>query len=252
VSGPGRPGWQARARSFGAVAAEYAALRPGYPADALTFVLGSRPRRVLDLGAGTGLLSAVLGAAGHEVVAVDPSPEMLAELSARHPDIEAHVGAAEQVPLPDRSVDAVVAGQAAHWFDPAPAAAELRRVLRPGGVVGLIWNSRDQRVPWLRALEELLEEENRNSAADQRVVEAFIRLLPAAAERFESGLVQTVTPEEVVAGIGTRSYAATMGGAERAALLNRVRGLLAAHPDTRGRTRLELPYVTVAHRLLPR
>jgi ubiquinone/menaquinone biosynthesis C-methylase UbiE len=133
VSGPGEPGWQARARSFGAVAAEYAALRPGYPADALTFVLGSRPRRVLDLGAGTGLLSAVLRAAGHEVVAVDPSPEMLAELSARHPDIEAHVGAAEQVPLPDRSVDAVVAGQAAHWFDPAPAAAEMRRVLRPGG-----------------------------------------------------------------------------------------------------------------------
>jgi ubiquinone/menaquinone biosynthesis C-methylase UbiE len=252
VSGPGQPGWQARARSFGAVAAEYAALRPGYPADALTFVLGSRPRRVLDLGAGTGLLSAVLRAADHEVVAVDPSPEMLAELSARFPDVEAHVGAAEQVPLPDRSVDAVVAGQAAHWFDPAPAATEIRRVLRPGGVVGLIWNSRDQRVPWVRALDDLLTSENRNSAADQRVVEVFLRLLPAAGERFESGIVQTVTPEEVVAGIGTRSYAATMDEAERATLLDRVRSLLAAHPDTRGRAQLELPYVTVAHRLVPR
>jgi hypothetical protein len=107
-------------------------------------------------------------------------------------------------------------------------------------------------VPWVRALDDLLTSENRNSAADQRVVEVFLRLLPAAGERFESGIVQTVTPEEVVAGIGTRSYAATMDEAERATLLDRVRSLLAAHPDTRGRAQLELPYVTVAHRLVPR
>jgi SAM-dependent methyltransferase len=252
VSGPGQPGWRARARSFGAVAAEYALLRPSYPADALTFVLGTRPRRVLDLGAGTGLLTEVLRAAGHEVVAVDPSPEMLGELSARLPGVEAHVGTAEHVPVPGRSVDAVVAGQAAHWFDPAPAAAEMRRVLRPGGVVGLIWNARDARVPWVAALEALLAEETRKHAADQGVVEAYVRLLPAACERFASGHVQTVTPEQLVAGIGTRSYAATMRDDARAALLGRVRALLENHPGTRGREQLELPYVTLAHRLLPR
>jgi SAM-dependent methyltransferase len=252
VSGPGQPGWQTRARSFGAVAADYAVLRPSYPADALAFVLGDRPRRVLDLGAGTGLLSAVLRAAGHEVVAVDPSPEMLDQLSARLPEVEAHVGAAEGVPVPDGSVDAVVAGQAAHWFDPAPAAAEMRRVLRPGGVVGLIWNTRDTRVPWVAALDDLLTGETRGSAADQSVVDDFARLLPADDEWFESGLVQTVSPEQLVAGIGTRSYAATMDRDGRAALLDRVRALVAGHPDTRGRAQLELPYVTVAHRLLPR
>jgi SAM-dependent methyltransferase len=252
VSGRGQPGWQTRARSFGAVAADYAVLRPSYPADALAFVLGDRPRRVLDLGAGTGLLSAVLRAAGHEVVAVDPSPEMLDQLSARLPEVEAHVGAAEGVPVPDGSVDAVVAGQAAHWFDPAPAAAEMRRVLRPGGVVGLIWNTRDTRVPWVAALDDLLTGETRGSAADQSVVDDFARLLPADDEWFESGLVQTVSPEQLVAGIGTRSYAATMDRDGRAALLDRVRALVAGHPDTRGRTQLELPYVTVAHRLLPR
>jgi SAM-dependent methyltransferase len=252
VSGRGQPGWQTRARSFGAVAADYAVLRPSYPADALAFVLGDRPRRVLDLGAGTGLLSAVLRAAGHEVVAVDPSPEMLDQLSARLPEVEAHVGAAEGVPVPDGSVDAVVAGQAAHWFDPAPAAAEMRRVLRPGGVVGLIWNTRDTRVPWVAALDDLLTGETRGSAADQSVVDDFARLLPADDEWFESGLVQTVSPEQLVAGIGTRSYAATMDRDGRAALLDRVRALVAGHPDTRGRAQLELPYVTVAHRLLPR
>jgi SAM-dependent methyltransferase len=177
---------------------------------------------------------------------------MLDQLSARLPEVEAHVGAAEGVPVPDGSVDAVVAGQAAHWFDPAPAAAEMRRVLRPGGVVGLIWNTRDTRVPWVAALDDLLTGETRGSAADQSVVDDFARLLPADDEWFESGLVQTVSPEQLVAGIGTRSYAATMDRDGRAALLDRVRALVAGHPDTRGRAQLELPYVTVAHRLLPR
>ena len=132
--------WHERRTSFGSVAADYAALRPSYPPDVVTFLLGDRPRRVLDLGAGTGLLTGVLLTAGHEVVAVDPAGQMLAELRARYPQVTAHVGDAEAVPLPDGSVDAVVAGQAAHWFDPEPAAVQLRRVLRPGGVVGLVWN----------------------------------------------------------------------------------------------------------------
>jgi SAM-dependent methyltransferase len=132
---------RARALSFGSVAAEYAALRPGYPADAVAFLVGDGGRRVLDVGAGTGLLTEVVLGAGHDVTAVDPSPEMLAELVARLPAVTAAVGSAEALPVDDASVDAVVAGQAAHWFDPAPAAREIRRVLRPGGVLGLIWNT---------------------------------------------------------------------------------------------------------------
>jgi SAM-dependent methyltransferase len=244
--------WQQRRTSFGAVAADYAALRPGYPADAVAFLLGDRPRRVLDLGAGTGLLTDVLLAAGHEVVAVDLSEAMLEQLRARLPQVATATGGAEAVPLPDADVDAVVAGQAAHWFEPAPAAAELRRVLRPGGVVGLIWNTRDQRVPWLRALDGLLAAEARDHEADQGVVDAFAVELPATVEVFDSGTVQQLTPEQVVAGIGTRSYVATMDAAGRAEFLGRVRDLLATHPDTRGREQLELPYTTRAYRLTPR
>jgi SAM-dependent methyltransferase len=242
-------GWQQRRTSFGAVAADYALLRPGYPADAVAFLLGSRPLRVLDLGAGTGLLTDVLLAAGHEVVAVDLSEPMLAQLRARLPQVTAVSGGAEAVPLPDADVDAVVAGQAAHWFDPAPAAAELRRVLRPGGVVGFVWNTRDERVPWVRALGELLAEEARDHEADQGVVDRFAAELPATVEVFDSGTVQHVTPEQVVRGIGTRSYVATMDDAGRARFLGAVRELVATHPDTRGRDRLELPYTTRAHRL---
>jgi len=241
--------WDSRRTSFGSVAAQYAAFRPSYPDDAVRFLLGEAPRRVLDLGAGTGLLTERLVAAGHEVVAVDPSAQMLAQLAERLPDVVLHVGAAEAIPLPDDDVDAVVAGQAAHWFDPATAAPEITRVLRPGGVVGLIWNARDERVPWVAALGELLADEARGHEADQTVVEQFTRELGVTEQCLESRIVQTVTPEQVVAGIATRSYAATMDPDTRERFLDRVRHLLATHPDTRGRTRLDLPYVTAAHRL---
>ena len=204
---------------------------------------------MLDLGAGTGLLTDVLLAAGHEVVAADPSPAMLDQLRARHPGVPVHVGGAEAIPLPDGAVDAVVAGQAAHWFDPEPAAAELRRVLRPGGVVGFVWNTRDERVPWVHALGELIVEEARGHEADQGVVARFAEVLPADVATSESGTVQRVTPEQVVAGIGTRSYAATMDPGARAAFLGGIRDLLATHPDTRGRDVLELPNTTRAYRL---
>jgi SAM-dependent methyltransferase len=245
-------GWRERRTSFGAVAADYAALRPGYPADAVVFLLGHRPRRVLDLGAGTGLLTDALLAAGHEVVAVDLSPGMLDQLRARLPRVEAVIGGAERIPLPDAGVDAVVAGQAAHWFDPAPAAAELRRVLRPGGVVGFVWNTRDERVPWVAALGRLLAAEARDHEADQGVVARFAAELRAEVTVLDSGVVQRVSPEQVVGGIGTRSYVATMEDARRADFLGRVRALLAEHPDTCGRDVLELPYRTRAYRLTPR
>jgi SAM-dependent methyltransferase len=242
---------RARARSFGSVAAEYAALRPGYPPDAVAFLVGDGRRRVLDLGAGTGLLTEVVLDAGHDVSAVDPSPEMLAELAARMPAVTTAVGTAEALPIGSASVDAVVAGQAAHWFDPAPAAREIRRVLRPGGVLGLIWNTRDERTPWVGALGDLLAAEARGHEADQGAVDRFAEELSADVDVLESGIVQPVTPENVVAGIATRSYVALMDDVRRKAFLAGLRELLDEHPDTRGRELLELPYVTRAYRLTP-
>ena len=243
--------WRRRRTSFGSVAAGYAAHRPDYPADAVAFLVGDRPRRALDLGAGTGLLTGVLLAAGHEVVAVDPAEPMLAELRARYPQVTTHVGDAEALPVPDRSVDAVVAGQAAHWFDPGPAAVQMRRVLRPGGVVGLVWNTRDEDVPWVAALGRALAGEARGHEADQGVVDAFARALGARVEHHRSGVVQRLTPEDVVAGIATRSYVATMDDARREAFLGGVRAVLDTHPGTRGRDVVDLPYRTDAYRLTP-
>jgi SAM-dependent methyltransferase len=253
VAGPGEHGERSPGRSFGSVAAGYAARRPSYPADAVTHLVGEggASRQVLDVGAGTGLLTEVVLAAGHEVVAVDPSPEMLAQLTSRLSGVPALAGTAESVPLADAAVDAVVAGQAAHWFDVLPAAREFRRVLRPGGVVGLIWNTRDESVPWVAALGGLLAYEARGHEADTAVVESFATALRADVAVAESGIVQRLTPEDVVRNIATRSYVAVMDEVTRVAFLDGVRSLLAEHPDTRGRDLLDLPYRTTAYRLTP-
>src|SRR5260370_39362276 len=118
-----------------------------------------RPLDVLDLGAGTGKLTAQLAALSTDagqvhVVAVEPDPQLLAELRAQLPGVTAMAGRAESIPLLDGSVDAVLAGQAAHWFDFDRALPEITRVLRPGGVLGGLWNADDARVAWVAGLHE--------------------------------------------------------------------------------------------------
>ncbi|HEY0474192.1 MAG TPA: class I SAM-dependent methyltransferase [Kribbella sp.] len=155
-----------RAHSFGAVAAAYDAGRPTFPADALTWILGPERLQILDLGAGTGKLAAVAAALGHDVVAVDPSEEMLS-LCRRVPGVDTMVGAAESIPLAHASVDAVVVGQAFHWFDHARALPEIARVLRPHGVLGLLWNNHDTVVPWVRRLHRVISGEDFLAGGDQ-------------------------------------------------------------------------------------
>jgi SAM-dependent methyltransferase len=255
VGGSGRSAaWRERARSFGTVAAEYAALRPTYPSETVGFLLdGLAGRRtMLDLGAGTGILTELLVAAGHEVVAVDTSSAMLEQLVARLPQVRTVVAPAEAVPLPDACVDVVTAAQAAHWFDPGPAAVEMRRVLRPGGTVGLLWSLRDDRAPWVAELSAVLAAEDVERFRPRTVADAFAEELDADLVVAEWVTLQRGTPDEIVAGFATRSYAAAMTEQRRAEFLGEIRNVLATHPDTRGHDVLDLPHVTTAYRLTPR
>jgi SAM-dependent methyltransferase len=177
---------------------------------------------------------------------------MLAQLAARLPSVPTLEGTAESVPLPDADVDVVTAGQAAHWFDPAPAAAELRRVLRPGGAVSFVWNMRDDRVSWSAELDALLAREQVERFTPRGVTEAFARELDADLETYESVAVQHQSPEDVVAAMATRSYVATMSERRRADFLDAVRDLLATHPDTRDREVVEVRLVSSAWRMIPR
>jgi SAM-dependent methyltransferase len=156
----------ARAHSFGAVAAAYDAGRPTFPAEALTWILGPGRLQILDLGAGTGKLAAVAAGLGHDVVAVDPSEEMLS-VCRRIARVDTMVGAAESIPLAHASVDAVIVGQAFHWFEHARALPEIARVLRPHGVLGLLWNNHDTVVPWVRRIHRAMMGEEALPGADK-------------------------------------------------------------------------------------
>lgn len=145
------PSAERRRTSFGTeIPAEaYDQHRPSYPADAVHYALGA-PRtklKVLDLGAGTGKLSRVIAESGHNVLAVDPNAAMLAQLDGD--PVRTVVGTAEAIPVNDSRVDAVVMGQAWHWVDPDQAVPEIDRVLKPGGVLSLLWNIRDGNEPWV-------------------------------------------------------------------------------------------------------
>ena len=147
----------AHASAFGGVAADYAAYRPGYPAGAVAAAVPAGATSVLDLGAGTGKLTASLRAPGRTVYAVEPDQAMLEQLRSDLPDILATTGSAERIPLADSSIDAVVVGQAWHWFDVPAARAEIARVLRSGGTLALLWNTDDRDDPLTAALGDILD-----------------------------------------------------------------------------------------------
>lgn len=210
-----------RAESFGPVADTYDRARPDYPSVAITDALGPKRLRVLDVGAGTGKLTRVVLAAGHEVVAVDPSDQMLDVLGRLSPEVERHVGKAEFLPVPDHSVDAVVAGQAAHWFDLPVAGTEFARVLRPGGVVALLWNVRDDSEEWIRRYDLLVD----MVRSHDRTVPPDLgpRFVPATLRRYSHE--QRLTVDDLVGLASSRSYVITSTGEERERILAEVREL---------------------------
>jgi SAM-dependent methyltransferase len=154
--------------SFGGIADDYDRLRPGPAPAALDWLLPSRPALVVDLGAGTGLLSRALAGRADHVIAVEPDARMRAVLAARSPGVEVLAGRGESIPLPDASADAVLISSAWHWMDPGEAAREVARILGDGGRFGILWTGRDRTTPWLRPDEWFLgshpTDEARNGA----------------------------------------------------------------------------------------
>jgi SAM-dependent methyltransferase len=184
------------------------------------------------------------------VVAVEPSEGMRAELAAALPDVRRLAGSAEAIPLADASVDLVISGQAWHWFDPVRATAEVARVLKPGGGLGLIWNIRDRRDAWMDALGNM-EPEHDDSGAQSRDPGVGPPFAPV--ERFDLPWRQTTTPEALVDLLASRSYVIVLPDAERTALLERVRRFLAEDPRTAGKAEISVPYITRCSRTrLPR
>jgi SAM-dependent methyltransferase len=211
---------------FARSAQAYERGRPGYPDDAVDRLAAALPgRQVVDLAAGTGKLTRALTARGLDVVAVEPIAEMRAAIA---PPARAVDGTAEAIPLPDASADAVTVAQAFHWFNGDRALAEIHRVLRPGGVLALIWNRRRIGDPVHRALEELLAPHRGAVPAErsERWHEAFDRTTlfePLGLERFDNQ--QVVDADGLADRIGSISFVASLQDGVREALLDDVRAL---------------------------
>ena len=239
------------ARGFELAPKPYEIGRPDYPEEAIERLVAElgigSDTRVLDLAAGTGKLARRLVPTGADLVAVEPVDAMRAALSASLPDVEALPGTAEAIPLQDASVDAVTVGQAFHWFDGDAALPEIRRVLRPGGRLGLIWNVKDESVDWIEKLGGIMESYRGQAprVASGAWKEAFERTtLFTPLERARFRFVHEADFAAVVARVTSVSFIASLPPAEFARVVDRVRTLLATHPETAGRTTFEIPYRT--------
>jgi SAM-dependent methyltransferase len=240
--------------SFGAAAADYDQARPTYPAAAVSWTfapLGTGRLRVVDLGAGTGLLSRVVAAAGHEVIPVEPDPAMRAQLDAVTPGVRALDGSAEAIPVPDAGVDAVLAGTAYHWFDPESAHPEMARVLRPGGVLAAIWNDRDRTTPWVAELARLIGT-HRNVSGRRAELEKSRSFGPLFGDVTKQQFSHVVpqSPQGIADPVASRSTYLTATPAEQRLILDRIAELCATHPELAGRDAFDLPYLTTVYRAI--
>jgi SAM-dependent methyltransferase len=271
-----------RAGSFGAVAEIYDRGRPGWPAEAIDWLLGPEPLEVLDLGAGTGKLTAALLAAGHRVTALEPSAGMREVLAARlagaggaaaseeapsrlagaataseeapsadggaaSPAVSGGAevtildGRAEEIPLGDGSVDAVVAGSAFHWFDREPTLAEVERVLRPPGVFGLLGNRYDTSIDWQRRLRKISSAGEIYRGGHWPKQEELRERFTEVEDRSIAHHME-VDPAMLRDYLASLSWVATMEPAERERHLAAIDEFWAAEPDLQGRASATLTW----------
>jgi SAM-dependent methyltransferase len=248
------------ALGFDSNAGAYERARPSYPAEAVAHVVGhggiGPGRRVVDLAAGTGKLTRLLVPTGADVVAVEPVPGMRAQLAATLPEVDVVDGTAEDLPLPDDSVDAITVAQAFHWFDAPVALAEIRRVLRPGGHLFLIWNTRDRSYDWVRAVGDLLVDGPEVERPYDSYYDVDYAALVGSAgadgftpvELWTQPWEQPCDPELLVDRAESVSVVGALAQDERARVLDRVRDLARTHPDLAGRQAFGFPYVTRVYR----
>ena len=255
------------ASGFGAQAATYDRVRPSYPPAAvrwLTTQLRIGPgQRVVDLAAGTGKFTALIAGAGADLVAVEPVAQMRDVLRGRLPGVPTLAGVAESLPFATGSLDAVTVAQAFHWFDPARAMAELARVVRIGGRVGLLWNARERGVDWLDRVWSVMDGVERRAPwrdegrgrADPAGTRGAASDSPHWSERILTGSagwspwttatfrhVQRATHQDLVDRILSVSHVAALPPRRQQAVLNEIRAILDKHPQTRDRAILPIAY----------
>ena len=239
------------ATGYAAGGADYERARPGYPPPAVELLVRElrigAASTVLDLAAGTGKLTRLLQPTHATLIAVEPVPEMRRHLAVL-PGVRVLDGTAEAIPLPAGAVDAVVVGTAFHWFRGDEALAEIIRVLKPAGGLGLVWNNPDLDVDWVAEIWGLVSTKrgsaprNRDLSWKQAFASAGEGLEPLRHRRFSHR--QRLGLDDLVARVRSISFVASLPADEREDVLERVREIARGHPALAGRQTLQLPYRT--------
>lgn len=234
---------QTLAKSFLNAGEDYDRFRPGFPEAAADAVLPARVRTALDLGAGTGKFTVLIVPRADRVIAVEPSEQMLAVLRTKLPDVEAHIGAAESIPASDSSVDVVTVAQAFHWFDREPACAEIRRVLVPGGTLGLLWNHSDPACAWDRACTRVAHP---GLSEGLKADDSVTATLPGFEEpRFvQVPWQERITRADYISRWLTVSSFLAASDDDRASMVAAIERILDEDPETAGRDAFDLPQIT--------
>jgi SAM-dependent methyltransferase len=233
------------ANSFGGAADVYEKARPTYPSEAAGWLVPPGATEIVDLGAGTGKFTRSLvdlaANTGAHVTAIEPDPKMLAKLVAALPTVTGLAGTAEHLPLDDGSVDVVTVAQAWHWVDEALAVPEIARVLRPGGILGLVWNLRDERVDWVRELGIAMK----HSEAERMLENEIVIGAPfGPTEHFSVEWSMPTSLDALLELVASRSYYIVAEPEERLRIDTAVRDLVTTHPELAGRETFDLPYRT--------
>ena len=239
---------------FGSEARAYERARPTYPASSVAWLVDALAlgpgARVADVAAGTGKLTRLLVASGATVFAVEPVGGMREQLVASVPAVPALGAIAEALPFRDGSLDAITVAQAIHWFDRVPALAELHRVLRPDGRLGVIGNHRDRSVQWVNTVWSLVDDIEREAPwRGHHDVQHDVLLdqgwfTPPVTAAFPNA--QELTTEQIVDRMRSISHVAALAPEPQQSFLDEIGRVLAADPATAGATKLTLPYRTDA------
>ncbi|MBL0930633.1 MAG: methyltransferase domain-containing protein [Alphaproteobacteria bacterium] len=239
------------AQGYKTVAETYVAGRPDYPGAARAWLrdtLALAPgKTVMDVGAGTGKFLPYLRETGAKVLALEPVDGMRARLTRDNPDVEAFAGTADRIPLPDASLDAIVCAQSFHWFATRETVAEFARVLKPGSMLGMIWNVRDENVDWVAAITAITDPYEAGtprykSFAWRKVFPAdgFAELPAQSADNPHIGTAD----QTIIARTLSVSFVAALPEAEQRKIESRLRALIAATPALAGQATIAFPYIT--------